>query len=176
MRSGLLRDLHDCAGLDDVDAMLEQGVTLEYALITGSSGVDFVRFPKSGFIPGSIRDLASFTVYAATPEDAVQRAVTILEEGVQDAAAILRQAAQLSGDTQSAITDYLRQPYSEQTLRMAATIVVNALVFHQNLAGQHGVRNLEQVASDGVLTQAGVLEEWREDTRRQLLVDIQHRE
>ena len=154
-------DLHDCAGLDDVDAMLTQGVTLEYALITGSSGVDFTRFPKSGFIPGSIRDLASFTVYAATPEDAVQRAVTILEEGVQDAAAILRQAAQLSGDTQSAITDYLRQPYSEQTLRMAATIVVNALVFHQNLAGQHGVRNLEQVASDGVLTQAGVLEEWR---------------
>ena len=44
---------------------------------------------------------------------------------------------------------------------MAATILVNALVFHQNLAGQHGVRNLDQVASDGVLTQAGVLEEWR---------------
>ena len=154
-------DLHDCAGLDDVDAMLTQGVTLEYALITGSSGVDFTRFPKSGFIPGSIRDLASFTVYAATPEDAVQRAVTILEEGVQDAAAILRQAAQLSGDTQSAITDYLKQPYSEQTLRMAATIMVNALVFHQNLAGQHGVRNLTQIESDGVLTQASVLEEWR---------------
>ena len=44
---------------------------------------------------------------------------------------------------------------------MAATIMVNALVFHQNLAGQHGVRNLEQIASDGVLTQADVLEEWR---------------
>ena len=102
-------DLHDCGGLDDVDTMLTQGVTLEYAFITGSSGVDFTRFPKSGFIPGSIRDLASFVVYAATPEDAVQRAVTILEEGVQDAAAILRQAAQLSGDTQSAITDYLKQ-------------------------------------------------------------------
>ena len=154
-------DLHDCAGLDDVDAMLTQGVTLEYALITGSSGVDFARFPKSGFIPGSIRDLASFVVYAATPEDAVQRAVTILEEGVQDAAAILRQAAQLSGDTQTAIPEHLKQPHSEQTLRMAATIVVNALVFHQNLAGQHGVRNLEQIASDGVLTQASVLEEWR---------------
>ena len=39
--------------------------------------------------------------------------------------------------------------------------MVNALVFHQNLAGQHGVRNLDQIASDGVLTQAGVLEEWR---------------
>ena len=43
---------------------------------------------------GSIRDLAAFVEYAATPEDAVQRAVMILEEGVQDAAAILRQAAE----------------------------------------------------------------------------------
>ena len=155
------RDLHDCAGLDDVDKMLSQGVLLEYALVTGSSGVDFARFPKSGFIPGGIKDLASFVVHAAMPEDAVQRAVTILEEGVQDAATILRQAAELSGDTQSAITEHLKQPYSEQTLRMAATIVINALVFHQNLAGQHGVKNLDQIADDGVLTQAHVLKEWR---------------
>ena len=153
--------LHDCAGLDDVDRMLEQGVTLEYALLAGPGGVDYTRFPKSGFIPGSIRDLAAFVEFAATPEDAVQRAVTILEEGVQDTAAILRQAEALTGETQMAIPEHLKQPYSEQTLRMAATIMVNALVFHQNLAGQHGVRNLEQVASDGVLTQAGVLEEWR---------------
>ena len=199
-------ELHECAGLDEVDGMLREGVALEYALFTltgvgihsdhphpsplpqgrgglsilrqaqderftglptpvspqGRGGrVDYARFPKSGFIRGSIRDLAAFVEYAATPEDAVQRAVTILEEGVQDAAAILRQAAELSDDTQAAIIEHLKQPYSEQTLRMAATILVNALVFHQNLAGQHGVRNLDQIASDGVLTQASVLEEWR---------------
>ena len=155
------RDLHDCAGLDDVDVMLTQGVTLEYALLTGPGGVDFARFPKTGYIRGSISDLASFVVYAATPEDAVQRAVTILEEGVHDAAAILRQATELSDDTQTAIIEHLKQPFSEQTLRMAATIMVNALVFHQNLAGQHGVHNLDQIATDGVLTQPSVLEEWR---------------
>ena len=121
-------ELRECAGLDDVDAMLRQGVTLEYALFTGQSEIDFTRFPKSGFIKGSIKDLASFVAYAATPEDAVQRAVAILEEGVQDAAAILRQAAELSGDTQTEIIEHLKQPYSEQTLRMAATILVNALV------------------------------------------------
>ena len=154
-------ELHDCGGLDDVDGMLGHGVTLEYALFAGLDGVDYTRFPKSGFIRGNIRDLAAFVEYAATPEDAVQRAVMILEEGVQNAAAILRQAEELSGDTQMAIPEHLKQPHSEQTLRMAATIMVNALVFHQNLAGQHGVRNLEQIASEGVLTQASVLEEWR---------------
>ena len=127
----------------------------------GQSDIDFTRFPKSGFIKGRIKDLAAFLAYAATPEDAVQRAVTILEEGVQDAATILRQAAELSGDTQTEIIEHLKQPYSEQTLRMAATILVNALVFHQNLAGQHGVKNLDQIATAGVLTQASVLEEWR---------------
>ena len=30
--------LHDCAGLDDVGAKLEAGVTLEYALVSGSGG------------------------------------------------------------------------------------------------------------------------------------------
>ena len=154
-------DLRECAGLDEVDRVLKQGVTLEYALFTGSSDVDYTRFPKTGFIKGSIRDLASFIAYASTPEDAVQRAVMILEEGVQDAAAILRQAAELSDDTQTAIIEHLKQPYSEQTLRMAATILVNALVFHQNLAGQHGVRNLSQIATAGVLTPASVLDEWQ---------------
>ena len=153
-------ELRECAGLDDVDAMLERGVTLEYALLAGPGGVDYTRFPKSGFIRGSIRDLAAFVEYAATPEDAVQRAVAILEAGVSDAAAILLQAEALRG-TQTAISDHLKQTHGEQTLRMAATIMVNALVFHQNLAGQHGVRNLDQIASDGVLTQGGVLEEWR---------------
>ena len=154
-------ELRECAGLDDVDGMLEQGVTLEYALFAGPGGVDYTRFPSSGFIPGSIGDLAAFVEYAATPEDAVQRAVAILEAGVSDAAAILRQAETISDDTQAAISEHLKQPHSEQTLRMAATIMVNALVFHQNLAGHHGVKNLEQIASDGILTQADVLEEWR---------------
>ena len=137
--------LRECAGLDDVDEMLEQGVTLEYALLAGPGGVDYTRFPRSGFIPGTIGDLASFVEYAATPEDAVQRAVTVLEEGVQNAAAILREAETLIGEAQTAIPEHLKQPHSEQTLRMAATIMVNALVFHQNMAGQHGVRNLNQI-------------------------------
>ena len=153
-------DLRDRAGLDEVDDMLRRGVALEYALFTGQDGADSTRFPKSGFIQGNIRDLAAFVEYAATPEDAVRSAVLILEEGVQNAAAILGQAATLSEDTKSAIVELLKQSYGDQTLRMAATIMINALVFHQNLAGQHSVKNLDQIASDGVLTQASVLDEW----------------
>ena len=153
-------ELRNCTGADDVDAMLTKGVMLEYALFAGPSAADASRFPKSGFISGNIRDLASFAMNAATPEDAVQRAVAALEEGVNDAAAILRQAATLRESTQPAITALLKQPYSEQTLRMAATIIVNALVFHQNMAGQHGVKGLDDITDDGILLRSDVLSEW----------------
>ena len=154
-------DLRDCPGADDVDAMLTKGVMMEYALFAGPSAEDASRFPKSGFISGNIIDLASFTMNAATPEDAVRRAIAILEEGVYDAAAILRQAADLRESTKSAIAELLKQPYSEQTLRMAATIIVNALVFHQNMAGEHGVNDLDQITDDGILLRSDVLSEWR---------------
>ncbi len=153
-------DLHDCVGADDVDAMLSRDITLEYALFSGPSAADASRFPKSGFISGNIRDLASFAMNAATPEDAVQRAVAALEVGVNDAAAILRQAATLRESTQPAITALLKQPYSVQTVRMAATIIINALVFHQNMAGQHGVKSIDDITDDGLLLRSHVLYEW----------------
>ena len=133
---------------------------MEYALFAGPSAADASRFPKSGFISGNIRDLASFAMNAATPEDAVQRAVAALEEGVSDAAAILRQAGDLRESTKGAIAELLKQPYSEQTLRMAATIIVNALVFHQNMAGEHGVKDLDEITDDGLLLRSDVLYEW----------------
>ena len=152
--------LRDCSGLDDVDKLLDGNIALEYALYSGPSSQEFSRFPQSGFITGQLRDLAAFVGYAATPQDAAERAAQILEDGVSDAAAILREAAQLSDDTRQAIVEQLKQDYSEQTLRITATILTNALVFHQNLAGQYGVQNLTQLRSSGVLTQTVVLNEW----------------
>ena len=160
-------DLRDCASLDDVETMLTSGIALEYALFTGRNAVDCTRFPKSGYIPGNIRDLAAFALYAATPEDAVQRAIEALEWGVQNVAAIMREAVELRDYTQGRITQRLKQPYSEQTLRMAATILINALVFHENMVGQHDVKSLNDVEAenDGILPISRVLAEWRKIIR-----------
>ena len=146
---------------DAVDNALADGATLEYALFSGRDKTRHVRFPKTGFISGDLRDLAAFIARAAAPEDAVERAANILEDGVKEAADILRAAAERGDDTQAAIVRHLKQPYGEQTLRMAATIMINALVFHQNLAGLRGVRNLDQIAPDGGLNQSDLLAEWR---------------
>ena len=153
--------LRNLPGADAADSALADGATLQYALFTGDSPNKPARFPKTGFIAGDIRDLAAFIAQAATPEDAVERAADILESAVQDAAATLRTAAERAPDTQAAIVRHLKQPYGEQTLRMAATIMTNALVFHQNLAGDHGIRNLDQLSPDGALDRSALLAEWR---------------
>ena len=155
--------LHDCAGLDDVDAMLilwgHPGICAQYRL--ERNGLHAVS--QGGLHtgdhqgPGVVRRIRGDARGCRS------------EGGSNPGAGCSRRCSRsfarrrtLSGDTQgAAMAELLKQPHSEQTLRMAATILTNALMFHQNLAGQHGVRNLDQIASDGVLTQAAVLEEWR---------------
>ena len=155
--------LRSLPGADAADKALADGATLEYALFTGTDPAKPARFPKTGFIRGDLRDLAAFIAQAATPEDAVERAADILERGVQDSASILRLAAERAEDTQAEITRHLKQPYGEQTVRMAATIIINALVFHQNIAGHSGIRNLEQLAAESesrALERPALLDEW----------------
>ena len=153
-------ELRSAVGADDVDALLHGGVALEYALLTGSNAESYARFPQRGFIPGNLRDLAAFVEQAAVPVEAVEQAANILQVGVQDAAAVLRWAVEETESTGPALTAHLKQDYSVQTLRMATTIIINALVFHENLAGQHGVRSLSQIKGEAVLTQSTIVDEW----------------
>ena len=153
-------DLRNCGGLDEVDSLLTGGIALEYALYRGQAPTT-ARFPKQGFVTGSLRDLAAFVVHAAIPEEAVEEAVSILEYGISSAGAILRQAVEMSDDTKIEVVKLLKQEYGDQTLRMAAAIMINALVFHQNIAGQHGVKSLDQLENGEVLTRSSLLAEWR---------------
>ena len=154
-------DLRRCRNLDQVDKKLSGGIELEYALFTGTRPSDFSRFPQRGYIPGNIRDLAAFVGYASTSEEAIQKAIGILENGIAAAATKLAQAAEISPSTKQAIANQLKQEYSEQTVRMAATIMVNALVLHLNLVGFHGLGGFESFMPDGKPIPTFVLREWR---------------
>ncbi len=154
--------LRDCDTLDQVDELLRGNVRLEYALLTGADSESYERFPEAGFIPGSLRDLAAFVEQASVPLDVVERGADILERGIDSAAGYLHEAVRMREATGPAIEEHLKQEYSIQTVRMAAAIMINALVYQENLAGQHGVRSIAQLTEDGsVLTPLLVLEEWQ---------------
>ena len=88
----------------------------------------------------------------------------LLVNGVSAAAGLLEQMALTNPGAIHKISQELRQEDGEQTRRMAATIVANAFVFHESLAGGVGdlaaVRSLEELRSQG-LTKSVILAEWR---------------
>ena len=175
-------ELRACATLDEVDDLLRGGVRLEYALFAGADADAWERFPEAGFISGNLRDLAAFVEQAAIPAAAIEQAVTDLQRGVANAAAILMEAVSLTDHTGEVIAEHLKQDFDIQTARIAATIMINALVFHQNLAGQYGLLNPTQVLAARDATQWRMVQEWDKildinywsifHVARQMLIDI----
>ena len=142
---------------------VEPGVLLEFALLTGTKS-KVARFPANGFLAGRVSDLAVFVDNAGVSPRTLQKAISVLERGVADLVGLLRDAASRSEDWKAQIAVALRQDYDEsrldQMLGIAATILVNAMVFQEGLAGNRGVRNLAQMQDAGELTQAGTMAEW----------------
>ena len=153
-------DLRECDTLDQVDELLRGGIRLEYALLAGADSGSYERFPEAGFIPGSLRDLSAFVDQAAVPAGAVEKAVNDLQAGVRVVAGVLMEAVALTQGTDESIAETLKQDFDEQTARIAATIMINAVVFHQNLAGQHGIRSLAQILGTRDGTQLTMVQEW----------------
>ena len=137
------------AGSDDLgDALSESG--LRYCVFTTADG-EMERFPESGWLDGSVSDLADLIRLVSVPQEAVDRAATALQDGIEDAVAVLDDMAMLKPSITRAIADLLGMSDVRQTRRMACAIIANAMVFHQQISGMHdGVKNLRQVCGDDV--------------------------
>ena len=176
-------DLNNCADGDQAQALLERGATLEYAVYQGNMTT---RFPASGFITGSVREMVDFIKPAAEPRDIIAKAAKALARGANHAAQRILDCAR-GTNVGELVGEILRQPWPavaerpamttqenrqqaadntarRQTAKMCATIIINALAYQQNLAGYQGIRDLETVRKEtlgGQLTKTSVLEEWR---------------
>ena len=147
-------------------AALNAAEDLEFSLYTGSNSEDTVRHPESGWIIGNVRDLSILTQAASVPPEVIEKAADDLVDGVSEAAAILQELKIHHPGSVSAISHELKQGEGEQTLRMAATMLANALVFQESLA--HGPGDLSEVLSiqelkteSGEIPKAAVLTQWK---------------
>ena len=136
---------------------------LEYALLAGASGAQYDRFPDAGWLVGGASDLARLAYQASIPLRAIENAADRLEQGVRAASERLSETIELRPDVGPWIAERVHQQDGVQTRRMAMAIVTNALVFHANLAGSHGVRHLDALRnpSSGRFSKMAVLDEWR---------------
>ena len=149
-----------------LQSKLEDAGDIEMALYTGSDSSAYSRWPRSGWILGGVSNLSILVQYASVPPEVIEKAADQLVTGVNEAAGLLREMLEEHPGAIHQIGEELRQADSDQTRRMAATILANAFVFQENLAGGPdelaSVNSLEQLrGSDSGLTKSAVLTEWR---------------
>ena len=120
------------------------------------------RFPKNGWLEGSVEDLADMVRLVSVPQRAVDQAASTLEEGIEGAAKHLDEIQELRSSINSEIARRLGMINVPQTRRMACAIIANALVFHEHIAGMHSkIQPLAKVCGEGVDNPQGkVLAAW----------------
>ena len=112
---------------------------------------DGSRFPQSGWLTGSVTDLADLIRLVSVPGKAVDAAAAALQQGIERAATLLNNMAELRPNITPVIARLLGMADVLQTRRMACAIIANALVFHQRIAGMYdGVKHLGLVCGPGV--------------------------
>ena len=123
---------------------------------------DDKRFPKSGWLEGSVTDLADLVRLVSVPQKEVDLAADTLQDGIEKAAVILDELKDQAPHIDREIAGLLGMSNVPQTRRMACAIIANALVFHERIAGKHeGVKPLNLVCGPDVANpQAETLAAW----------------
>ena len=134
---------------------------LSYGVFTEETG-GMRRFPESGWLYGSLEDLADMVRLVSVPQRAVNQAATTLEEGIEGTAKFLDELNETRSGITMAIAQLLGMSNVPQTRRMACAIIANALVFHEHIAGMHAeVKPLVKVCGEGIDNPQGeVLSAW----------------
>lgn len=143
-----------------------EATRVEWCVLSGHGGHS-LRWPDRGWLRGGIDDLARAIEEVSLSERLVAEGLTILEQGVRQAAHILRaDAAETSRTGLEATARLLHQEDSEQTSRMAMAIIANAMTFHTTLAGLHGIPHLDSLrGASGSILRSRLLQCWRDILR-----------
>ena len=148
---------------DEIRQNLEAAQDFGYALLNLDESH---RFPRKGWLSGSIADIATAIRIGATPITKIEQAAEVLENGIHRAAVIVDSAIQHRPHIGKRIGELLVQEPGGQTTQMAMLIISNALVFQSSLARKpdlETVPSLSELTADyGQLDSDEVLRAWRE--------------
>ena len=144
------------------EALLESEIAsatdLRWALLTEHRG----RRPSHGWVTGTVSDLASMLEVVVLSPRVLSQAADTLEEGID---AVASQIAKIPGPVpRQKIAFELHQEQSEQTWRMAASILANAFLFQEAVSDYHAIPNIAAVERNGggSATKSQTLNAWQE--------------
>lgn len=135
----------------------------EFCVLTGEVPTHYERWPSRGFLRGDIKSIFTTIQGVAIPPSLVQKGADALEIGASEIAAILDLIRETHAGVAQKLSAALKQEANLQTFRMAATILINALVFQENLAGRSGgletVPSVDEMFAGGI-NKTKVVREW----------------
>ena len=142
------------ADSDDLGAALS-GARLSYCVLRDDPSES--RFPESGWITGSVSDLADLVRLVSVSQRDVDFAADALQQGIERVAAILDELDATQPGVTTQIARLLGMMNVPQTRRMACAIIANALVFHERIAGMsdNEIRPLSLVCGRGIANPKG---------------------
>ena len=124
----------------------------------------YERFPETGWLEGSVADVADLARLVSVPQSAVNAAASALETGIDGGAALLKGVSETRPAISRSIAGLLGMTDLPQTHRMACAIIANAMVFHDRVAGMHedvSIKPLHLVCGRDVTNpQREVIKEW----------------
>ena len=94
-----------------------------------------VRFPQRGWMRGSVPDLAEMVSLVSVPQQSVQKSIEALTHGIEVAATHLDEMASTRAGAARQVARIMEMPESRQSRRIACSVLANALIFQEKLAG-----------------------------------------
>lgn len=149
-----------------ISGLIEKEINFEYCVFYGETQDSFHRWPASGFLTCSLGDLANSVASSTVSPILIEQGANKLELGAKLISATFESVKSSNVGFADKISDCLRQESSDQTFRMAATIIINALLFHETVAGGEGgladVKSIYTMQDKaGGPTKQEVLTEWK---------------
>ena len=120
-----------------------------------------IRWPSSGWLAGSVSDLANCIERISVSESLLLRGTLILELAVEQTANLYSQHLE-SARRVDPVAKLLHQESGKQTARMSMAILANAVIFHNVIAASHRLAKIRDLRGTVQLVAPGKVDRlWR---------------
>lgn len=116
------------------------------------------RFPHNGFLKGTLADISAAVTLTSIPWDKIEYCVGLMEKSIDRIAVKIKSS---DARIRKKISISLGDSY-EETTEMAALVLLNAGIFHEEVATHHpGIRSMSEISGfNNVISQETLIKEW----------------
>ena len=115
------------------------------------------RFPKTGYVKGGVTDIAQIAQTVSLPAEVIGEWVKKMRAAIERIAGLLAGSGK---DTREKTAKLLSLGENEQTWNMAGLILSNAFVFHSHIAGERGIKTLQELLVLNTVPAVSIVAEW----------------